>query len=410
LDIITVNLPSSVDWQTAPQTYAYYVGTSAGMGAYPQNTQKLTEDLVRLVNPFVNFADYDNDGDGFVDGLTVVHAGSGYEQSGVGIWSHKWAVRDQTTLFDGVRIQSYSIQPEHWVAGQTPIQMTPGVYAHEWGHIFGLPDLYPLLGMWALMARGSWNGYFGAAPAWHDTWCRQKLGFGTFVEIRGVQTVTIRPNTLTDTVYWCRATDNATGRFLIDNPVQSGLPYAVGSAIVYMVDDGMNGNNSYAWCPPEKVQTTWALHPTVRIMQPDGLCQIETNANIGNSGDVWPLDGVTVVNNFVHGGDPSTEYYSGARTGTRMTGFLRIGTKPYSVRVEVCTCDRQGDMDSNGKYDAVDIQAVIFNAFDGGPPMQSVGCQRERADINCDKVVDIIDVSLMGRAVKGKYTPCANCF
>ncbi len=50
LDIVTVNLPSTVGWHTMPQTYAYYVNGDHGFGDYPQNAQKLTEDAVWAVN------------------------------------------------------------------------------------------------------------------------------------------------------------------------------------------------------------------------------------------------------------------------------------------------------------------------------------------------------------------------
>ena len=42
--------------------------------------------------PAVDFAPYDNDGNGFVDAFIVVHAGPGAEESGNEnhIWSHKW--------------------------------------------------------------------------------------------------------------------------------------------------------------------------------------------------------------------------------------------------------------------------------------------------------------------------------
>ena len=44
--------------------------------------------------PDVNFGQYDNDGNGFVDAFIVVHAGGGGEQTGNpnDIWSHKWTL------------------------------------------------------------------------------------------------------------------------------------------------------------------------------------------------------------------------------------------------------------------------------------------------------------------------------
>ncbi|NIO10093.1 MAG: hypothetical protein GTO40_19655, partial [Deltaproteobacteria bacterium] len=83
LDIVTVDLPSATGWHTAPQTYAYYVNGQYGLyGTYPNNCQKLVEDLVDLADPVVDFSQYDNDLDGYVDALIVVHAGPGAELTG----------------------------------------------------------------------------------------------------------------------------------------------------------------------------------------------------------------------------------------------------------------------------------------------------------------------------------------
>jgi len=110
-DLVTVNYPSSTAWQRAPQTLSWYANGQYGFGLYPQNAQKLVEEVVDLVNPLVNFADYDNDGDGDVDGLTVVHSGQGAELTGNpdDIWSHKWGIIPR--LRDGVYIFDYSMEP-----------------------------------------------------------------------------------------------------------------------------------------------------------------------------------------------------------------------------------------------------------------------------------------------------------
>jgi len=114
LDIVTVNLPSSIGWMTMPQTYAYYVAGNYGYGAYPQNAQKLAEDAVWAANPVVNYANYDNDGDGYVESLFVIHAGPGAEDTGNpnDIWSHKWSMVNDPFV-DGVTLNNYTTEPEY---------------------------------------------------------------------------------------------------------------------------------------------------------------------------------------------------------------------------------------------------------------------------------------------------------
>ncbi|MEW5875291.1 MAG: M6 family metalloprotease domain-containing protein, partial [Candidatus Zixiibacteriota bacterium] len=235
LSLITVDLPSSIGWQLAPQTYAYYVNNNYGFGSYPQNTQKLCEDIVDLINPLVDFSVYDNDGNGYVDGLIITHTGSGAELTGStsDIWSHKWGITPR--LRDGVYISTYTVQPEYWIS---PGDMTIGVYAHETGHMFGLPDLYDLdnssrgIGKWSLMANGSWNGSLGNSPAHPDAWCRTELGFCTPTVVSGsISGASLASVESSPTVYrlW---EDGAAGSeyFLVENRQRTGFDAALPSA------------------------------------------------------------------------------------------------------------------------------------------------------------------------------------
>ena len=121
LDVVTVNFPSAIGWARAPQTYSYYVGDDGigepenGMGSYPTNSQGLVEAVVNLVNASVDFSQYDNDGDGYVDALFVVHSGTGAELTGNDndMWSHAWATSSAIPL-DGVYVWRYSVEPEYW--------------------------------------------------------------------------------------------------------------------------------------------------------------------------------------------------------------------------------------------------------------------------------------------------------
>ncbi|UCC45609.1 MAG: M6 family metalloprotease domain-containing protein [Candidatus Zixiibacteriota bacterium] len=162
-------------WYMMPETYAHYVGDDDGMGG---GGRELAGDAVDAAEAAgVNFAPYAN-GDLYVDGVIVIHAGPGAETGEYGIWSHRSSIT--TRYYDGVRISSYTMNPEEYGMGIS----TMGVFAHEWGHILGLPDLYDIndaspgagLGRWSMMAGGSWNDN-GRTPAHFDAWCRWQLGF-----------------------------------------------------------------------------------------------------------------------------------------------------------------------------------------------------------------------------------------
>jgi immune inhibitor A len=147
--------------------------------------------------------DWDGDGnfdepDGYIDHMQFVHAGEGNEAGGgelgdCAIWSHSWFAYSNLVgsagpspdfLIGGVQIGSsdfwlnkYTIQPENGGVG---------VFAHEYGHDLGLPDLYDYTGenstgFWTLMSSGSWLSQndtdIGSQPNHMGVWEKFQLGW-----------------------------------------------------------------------------------------------------------------------------------------------------------------------------------------------------------------------------------------
>ena len=203
-------------WLTAPQTYAYYVNANYGWSAWPQNAQQMAYDACVLADPTIDFSQYDNDGpdgipnsgddDGVVDGLFIVHAGPGAEEtSNVNdIWSHQWTIygpggwcyQTNDNAYGGGKIWccSYSTEPEQFADGS---MQTIGVFAHEFAHVLGMPDLYDYdsgylnvwddddnpLNDWCLMSHGSWGGPGrggwgdGSVPSHPSPYIKNALGW-----------------------------------------------------------------------------------------------------------------------------------------------------------------------------------------------------------------------------------------
>jgi len=152
---------------TADKTMAYYGNNTDG------DPRELITEAVQKADPTVDFASYDNDGDGYSEGVYIIFAGYG-EESGGGadcIWSHAWAINPITC--DGIVISDYSCSPElrgNYLSGISRI----GVICHELGHILGAPDFYDTdystggqfngTGCWDLQSNGSWNNT-GTTPA-----------------------------------------------------------------------------------------------------------------------------------------------------------------------------------------------------------------------------------------------------
>ncbi|MBL7192057.1 M6 family metalloprotease domain-containing protein [bacterium] len=293
LTVTTIDYMGTTGWYRAPQTYTYYVDGQNGFGDYPQNAQKLAEDAVILADPFVDFSQYDNDGDGYIDGLFIIHAGPGAEFTGSNddIWSHQWEM-NEPLMVDSVFAYVYSMEPEYWL---NPGDMTCGVYAHEMGHsVFGLPDLYDYdydsrgVGYWSLMAGGCWNGNLGASPAHPDAYSRYKMEVLDAVNVTGPMYEVNIPAIEDEPVIYRLWTSGLIGEqyFLVENRQQSGYDTYLPSngMLIYHVDETVETWNNNQWYP----WYTGEGHYLVALEQSDALWELEQNINSGNSGDPYP--------------------------------------------------------------------------------------------------------------------------
>lgn len=190
-------------WYTAKYNHDYY-GKEEN-GSHDSKPYVLVREAVDAAyNEGVNFANYDNDKDGNLDAVMVIHAGYGQEAGAAAttIWSHRWslAAGGLAVTYNGVYINDYAIQPE--LSGNSGSLITNiGVVVHEFGHILGLPDWYDTdystngqafdLGSWDVMAGGSWNNN-GKTPANHNSFSRWWLGWITPVELKTPGTYSLK--------------------------------------------------------------------------------------------------------------------------------------------------------------------------------------------------------------------------
>lgn len=344
LDLITINLPSDLGWKRAPQTYAYYVDNNYGTDSpYPNNSRKLCEDLVDLVDAAVDFSQYDNDGNGYVDVVMISHAGPGAEYTGNpnDIWSHKWSITPR--MLDGVYIYNYAIMPEYW---NTPGDMTIGVYCHELGHGFGLPDLYDIdnssygIGRWSLMASGSWNGSRGSSPAHMDAWCKTEVGWVSPTNISSNATNVAISNVETNQTVFRLWTSGSIGSeyFLIENRQQIGYDAALpGSGLLIWHIDESVGNNMNEWYPGHEAFGNF----TVALEQADNLFQLEQNISNGNSGDPFP--GSTNNNSFGPVTSPNSDSYASSNSFVSISNISASAATMYANFAVSLAANYEGD-------------------------------------------------------------------
>jgi len=180
------------NWIEAEKEYEYYGGNDEnGNDSAPRDlVMETLENVGRYIKGKEKQYDqrdpYDIDGDGnimepdgLLDNLMLVHAGVGEEtgQDDNAIWSHRWTLKTPTEI-PGTKLKAYDymIQPENGA---------PGVFAHEYGHNLGLPDLYNTsptdvydspVGVWSIMSSGSHTGkVFQTQPVGFDPWCKMVL-------------------------------------------------------------------------------------------------------------------------------------------------------------------------------------------------------------------------------------------
>ena len=123
----------------------------------------------------VDFKNYDNDGDGYVDFVYVIYAGFGEADSQMDsvIWPHAWDVRNYRYRHDGKYIGRYACGCEMNYISK--VYDGIGTFCHEFSHVLGLPDLYytaqsgtapHTLSDWDIMDYGPYNNDGNTPPAY----------------------------------------------------------------------------------------------------------------------------------------------------------------------------------------------------------------------------------------------------
>jgi immune inhibitor A len=313
-------------WFRAPQPKTYYTNGDNGFGDYPRNAQKLVEDVLALADGTVDFSPYDNDGNGVIEALIVIVAGSGAEVTGNAddIWSHKWSITPKT--LDRSKAIGYFMAPED---GRV------GVMAHELGHLLlGMPDLYDTdyssrgTGAWDLMAGGSWNNG-GNTPAHPCAWVKAKVGWAVVDTVfNAEQNVTLTPYASDNRV--CKlpiGTADSKQYFLLSNRRKIGFDaHLPGEGLIIEHVDENQLNN------------TDESHYLVDIEQCDGKLDLNKNANAGDASDAYPAGG---QDRFTALTTPTSKAYDGTDSGIEVTAIAASGTN-ITAKIKVGAATEAG--------------------------------------------------------------------
>lgn len=316
---------------TASQNMSYYgANDSYGNDVRPR---ELVLEAINLADPEANYANYDNDGDGTVDGVYIIYAGYGEEAGGGAncIWAHAWNItpvtRDQKT------ISKYSCSAE--LTGNSGTTITGiGVICHEFGHVLGAPDYYDTnygtggqfegTGNWDMMASGSWNNS-GRTPAHHNAFTKIYIyNWATATTLTSAQDVTVT-NAAENKSFYRINTATSGEYFLIENREKHKFDaYIPGSGLlIYRVHStvmsSISSNNINA-THPQKMYPV-AQNATVAIPNSTpssyGTINAASCAWTGASG---------TKNQFTDATIPSMKSWANANTNKPITNISRNAT------------------------------------------------------------------------------------
>lgn len=191
-------------WVRTGVTLLEAAGQLEGHGWIGARMRDYVTDAIRLVDPQVDFGQFDNEGpdgvpnsgddNGIVDALSIEFLEVAGSCGGPAVWPHFGGLGQQTPTGGIEPLATNDLRPNG-----TPIRIAayftesvtdctgvdlqgPNVIAHEFGHLLGLPDWYqPVegiepqnrhwnVGCWGLMGAGSWGcGTGSKATSWGPT-------------------------------------------------------------------------------------------------------------------------------------------------------------------------------------------------------------------------------------------------
>ena len=371
---------------TLPNRFAYY-GANNSSGT-DDKAEEMIAQACRLADQEIDFSLYDQDNDNWVDNVYVFYAGKSeaehHDQTDL-IWPHQYYIYSGTAhislTLDGKRIDRYACSEE--INGERSFTGI-GTFCHEYGHTFGLNDLYDVdydqkdgwaAGTWrmtSLMDGGSYNNN-SATPPYFNCIEREILGLSAPIVLEKDSDYELEPihkngryyrlNTDTDGEYYlfeCRSNDNW-DRYIGGKGM-----------LVYHIDKTKKYYYS-KWGDANAVNSDLS-HQCADLIEADGRSDA-INSMAELKGDIstifFPLRNVTSLGTD---GAPELKFWNGNSSNLVITGIkYRDGNISFSVkdRSEVHEIPSVKDVSymsfpdaalisfASGNAEATDVKAVV---------------------------------------------------
>ena len=409
-------------WFNVGQNEAWYTNGSNGIGSGGR-AANFVKELVTISDDSIDYGLYDNDNDGWVESVIIVHAGYGGETGGDGIWSHRWsligaglgfyATNDTNELGIKVKINDYIIQPA--LSGSSGSKMIEiGVFCHEFGHAIGLPDLYDTdfssegIGEWGLMGGGGWggDGIHPDTPTHLSPWSKEVLGWiQPKVLSLNELNVVFYPVEDTSLVYklWTRGNitsrvskfglrlDVGTEYFLVEYRRKKKFDKYIHNSglLIWHIDNNQSNNRNDS-------------RRLVDVEEADGIL-----SGRGDPGDVYPgsdnvisfSDSSNSNSNSNDGNITFVEVFNISLPGATMTADINV--EGPNLVLNFIWAEDDGDNDVANRIEAGESGKLFFNVsntFDKTADAASIGVSTGEVGIGISDF--LVDFSIKGDTTK----------
>ena len=400
---------------TLPENMAYY-------GAGDSNSEKMSQmakDAIALLPDSIDLSAYDNNNDGAIELMYVIHAGYGQNQGGDSnaMWAKVSTVN--TRINESLTLTRFGCNCELFYPHpnfKNNINGT-GVFCHEFSHAMGLPDLYPTnsagrrvdnqsMEKWDVMDYGLYlnNSY---SPMPYIAWEQEAMGW------QEIETLTANHKAIHDSIMLMPTLEEGGKAYKILNPeddnefivienvqkrniyegiVNSGLLMYHVAYPYSKVNMGDNPNNT-AGEPAISLVPACGIGMSGYLRQGQGYGDTHTSEEYENNQKAVIFPGTQDVTQLSDDDQlPNYKFYTSQNNG-------RVGVKISDINGDASTglmgfyyTDLtkvvKGDVNYDALIDVEDVVAVV-NYILGEHDMKFLP---EAADVNGDNKIDVDDV------------------
>lgn len=268
----------------------------------------IKEALSRYDSQGFDFSRFDNDGDGSIDYLIVIWTGPDTGWANFW-WGYQTGFYDSSYKLDGKFLSTYSWQ---WEANPYPGRYGARVVIHETGHALGLPDFYDYDD--GIGPSGGVGGLDQMDANWgdHNCWSKFMLDWLTPTLLTtGSEAFALAPSGTSQDCLLIMPGVSEGNCFDEFYMVQHRKPrigndsssYPAQGLVIWHVDARSDGYDFF-W------DNSYTSHKLLRLMEADGLEEIERYNDWANAGDFY-----TGRTDFGPGTFPCSTRYDGTHSG-----------------------------------------------------------------------------------------------